>query len=131
MGNHYDYVGYELTIGIYPEDEVPKFLQRRETICKKPQLLDKDIDSMKANASISKMSQTEQDRRKLLATIIIQSLAAAGREDIANKIMEALSDDVHTYAARIATGELAEGEWNFVSSADGQWTGKIQFTDTQ
>ena len=82
---------------------------------------------MKASANTAKMSQTEQDRRKLVVTISIQALAAAGREDMANKIMEALADGVHTYTVKTAPGDLAEGEWKLVSSADGQWTGKIQF----
>ena len=93
----------------------------------KPQLLDKDIDSLKTNASTAKASQAGQERRKLLVTISIQSLAAAGRESIANKIVEALADGIHTYAVRTSPGDLNEGEWRLMLTADGQWTGRLQF----
>ena len=41
--------------------------------------------------------------------------------------MEAMQGDTNTYTCRSTPGDLQEGEWRLVLSADGTWTGKIQF----
>ena len=85
----------------------------------KPQLLDKDIQAMKTRASASKPSQVEQERRNLLATITMQSVEAAGRDEIAGKIMGVLKGADQGYVHKSSPGELAEGEWRQALSSEG------------
>jgi hypothetical protein len=58
--------------------------------------------------------------------ISVQGLAAAGREEIAAKIIEALAEGIHTYNIRATPGDLLEGEWRPTMTVEGRWTGNLQ-----
>ena len=94
----------------------------------KAQLLDSTISAKKAEAASAKTSRAEQERRKLFATVSIQSLEAAGREEIAGKIMEAIQGATNsTFIQKTATGDLKKGEWKLVKTLEGKWAGRIHF----
>ena len=59
---------------------------------------------------------------------MLPTLEAAGREEIAKKIVEALMGATYiTFTPRLTPGDLQEGEWRLIQSTDGNWIGKLIF----
>ena len=89
----------------------------------KAQMLEKEINAFKAGAKAAETSEQEQTRRALLATVSIPTLEAAGREAIADRLVEAMqAATTMTFTNRSTPGDLKKGECRLMQTpkANGQ-----------
>ena len=94
----------------------------------KAQMLENDIEAARAEANAARATKHEKNRRKFLATVSIQTLEAAGRDELAGKLVEAIQKaTASSFNPRMAPGDLKEGEWRMLLSVEGKWIGRIQF----